>query len=112
MKFSDVLRNRRLSLGMTQSDVAKKAGVSTRMVQKYESGKVYPHVKMAHKLSEVLEMEVSDLLEPKKVTNADLRSDIIMKDINAFFKDKKVSKKKKKEFFDNISKAYDASLKK
>ena len=42
MKINDVIRTKRLELGMTQGQVALRLGVSTPAVNKWERGASYP----------------------------------------------------------------------
>ena len=42
MKFGEKLRSLRIQNHLTQSDLAKKLGVSLRTLQNYEAGKIYP----------------------------------------------------------------------
>ena len=62
MQFSDNLRRLRIEHQMTQEDLAKKSGVSTRMVQNYELGVSQPRLASAEKLAAALEINVDDLL--------------------------------------------------
>ena len=42
MKFGEKLRKCRTELGMTQAELAKKAGLGTNTIINYEKGKTYP----------------------------------------------------------------------
>lgn len=42
MKFGEKLRKYRLEKGMTQSELAKQAGINVNTISNYESGKTYP----------------------------------------------------------------------
>lgn len=42
MKFGEKLRKYRLESGMTQSELAKQAGINVNTISNYESGKTYP----------------------------------------------------------------------
>ena len=44
MKINDVIRTKRLELGMTQEQVALRLGVSTPAVNKWERGASYPDI--------------------------------------------------------------------
>lgn len=41
-KFADVVRNRRIELGLRQEDLAERSGLSLRAIQNYEAGNVLP----------------------------------------------------------------------
>ena len=56
---------RRLSLNMTQEDLAEKLGVSRQTVSKWEKGLSVPDAELLTKLAEVLNVSVSDLLGKK-----------------------------------------------
>ena len=62
MKFSENLRKLRIEHKMTQEDVAKAAGISTRIYQKYEAGKAKPRMDTALKLAEVLSVSTEELM--------------------------------------------------
>lgn len=42
MKFGEKLRKYRLEKGLTQSELAKQAGINVNTISNYESGKTYP----------------------------------------------------------------------
>lgn len=42
MKFGEKLRKYRLEKGMTQSELAKQAGINVNTISNYESGRTYP----------------------------------------------------------------------
>lgn len=42
MKFGEKLRKYRLENGLTQSELAKQAGINVNTISNYESGKTYP----------------------------------------------------------------------
>ena len=51
----------RLKNGFTQSKLAELIGVNQNTISEYESGKYYPAMDIAIKLSEVLNVSVNDL---------------------------------------------------
>ncbi len=58
------LKERRKTLGITQSDLAEMAGVSKNTLYKIETGQTNPTLKMLGKIAEILGMELK--LEVKK----------------------------------------------
>lgn len=64
MNFQERLKKRRLALGLTQSELAKKVGVTLRTIQNYESGfRKATNINIIRKLAEVLETDVDELLD-------------------------------------------------
>lgn len=61
MTFSERLKSLREERGLTQVQLGNLSGISTRMIQKYESGS-RPQVDSAQKLAEALKISVSELL--------------------------------------------------
>lgn len=61
--FAAVVAGMRKRLGMTQSELAEKLGVSLRAVQLWEAGKSRPQPSTLRKLSETLEIPVQALFE-------------------------------------------------
>lgn len=62
MKFSERLKNFREGKGLTQAQLSKLSGISTRMIQKYEAGNARPRFDAAEKLAAALGVQVTDLL--------------------------------------------------
>lgn len=62
MTFSERLKKIRENKEMTQEQLAKRSGISRRMIQKYESGIARPRYDAAEKLASALELPVSGLL--------------------------------------------------
>ena len=62
MTFNERLKNIREQKGLTQEQLAKRSGISCRMIQKYESGVSRPRFEAAEKLASALELPVSQLL--------------------------------------------------
>lgn len=69
MTFSDKLRQARLSLNLTQSDLAKKTGISERSLYSYEQSKTIPRGNNIIKLAEALDVSVSFLLDDDSTDN-------------------------------------------
>ncbi len=63
MQFSDRLREKRLEANLTQSDLAKIAGVSTRTIQNYELGDRQPsNMVVVQKIADALHTTTEYLL--------------------------------------------------
>lgn len=62
MKFCERLKNLREDKGFTQAQLAELAGISSRMIQKYECGASRPRFDAAEKLASALGISVSELL--------------------------------------------------
>lgn len=62
MKINDVIRTKRLELGMTQEQVALRPGVSTPAVNKWERGASYPDITLIPVLARLLKTDANTLL--------------------------------------------------
>lgn len=58
---------------MTQAQLAKLSGISSRMIQKYESGGSRPRYDAAEKLARALEVPISELLGESEIMIAQAR---------------------------------------
>ena len=64
MGFKERLKERRLELGMLQSELAAKAGVSVRTIQNYELGSRRPQqMEVVQRLAEALNTSTSYLMD-------------------------------------------------
>ena len=61
MDFSDVIRSRRLSLGLSQAQLAQRAGVSPRQLARYEAGEQQPVLSAAVDLANALGISLTHL---------------------------------------------------
>ncbi len=64
-KIGEYIQSKRKALGMTQADLGDKLGVSSKAVSKWECGVALPDVSLFSGLCEMLNIEVSELLEGK-----------------------------------------------
>lgn len=62
MKINEVIRTKRLELGMTQEQVATRLGVSTPAVNKWERGASYPDITLIPALARLLNTDANTLL--------------------------------------------------
>src|SRR4051794_41393484 len=61
MDFSEVLRSRRVALGLSQAELAERAGVSSRQLARYEAGEQQPVLSAAVALAEALGISLTQL---------------------------------------------------
>jgi transcriptional regulator with XRE-family HTH domain len=59
--ISDVIRSRRRKLGLSQSELAKAAGVNVRQIARYEAGEQQPVLSAAVALADALGISVAEL---------------------------------------------------
>ena len=74
MNISEVIRDRRRGLGLTQEQVALRLGVSAPAVNKWERGACYPDITLIPALARLLETDANTLLsfEPELSEEASL----------------------------------------
>lgn len=63
--IGEKIRTRRIEMQLTQTELAQKAGLTTRTVSKYETGAANPRGLNLHRLSEVLGLSESYLTDPE-----------------------------------------------
>jgi transcriptional regulator with XRE-family HTH domain len=61
MDFSDVIKTRRLALGLSQAQLAERAGVSLRQLSRYEAGQQQPVLNAAVTLADALGISLTEL---------------------------------------------------
>jgi len=59
--FKDKVRERRGALGLTQRELASKAGIGFRTIVSYESGERFPYAAQLYKLAKALEVSTEYL---------------------------------------------------
>ena len=57
MKINDIIKKKRITLGMTQEQVADYLGVSTPAVNKWEKGGCYPDITLLPALARLLKVD-------------------------------------------------------
>lgn len=62
MKFNERLKQLREQKELTQEELGKASGVSSRMIQRYESGNSRPRLDAAEKLAKALNVSTDELL--------------------------------------------------
>ena len=63
--IGEKIRTRRIEMQLTQTELAQKAGLTTRTVSKYETGAANPRGLNLHRLSEVLGLSEAYLTNPE-----------------------------------------------
>lgn len=63
MRIGEKLKNFRLSLGMTQEQIAEKINVSRQTISNWENGKSLPDVISLIKISDLYQISLDDLLK-------------------------------------------------
>ena len=61
MKINDIIKKKRITLGMTQEQVADYLGVSTPPVNKWEKGGCYPDITLLPALARLLKVDLNRL---------------------------------------------------
>lgn len=62
MKFNEILKKLREEKGLTQVQLSELTGISTRMIQKYESANARPRLDAAEKIAKALNITADQLL--------------------------------------------------
>ncbi|HUD10263.1 MAG TPA: helix-turn-helix transcriptional regulator [Candidatus Saccharimonadales bacterium] len=60
--FGSRLKGARTAIGLTQNEVAKKAGISTNHYARLERGEIKPKFEMIEKLAKALKVRSADVL--------------------------------------------------
>lgn len=117
MRFCEKLKNLRKGKNMTQSDLAVLLGVTTRTVQNYESGNLYPkNSEIYGKLSNIFGVTADYLLDEtdfevaekfKKGETASKQDiDELISNVSALFAGGMVSEKDKDRVIAALTRAY------
>lgn len=61
MGTPEVIRERRIQLGLTQAQLAQQIGVDVRQIHRYESGSTEPTLAMARKIADRLKISMDEL---------------------------------------------------
>ena len=61
MDMHEVIRQRRSELGLSQADIAAKAGVDRRQIRRYESGETQPTLAVAKEIARALGITIDEL---------------------------------------------------
>lgn len=63
MKISQIIREKRKQLGLTQENVAEYLGVSIPAVSKWENGTTYPDIMLLPALARLLRTDLNTLIQ-------------------------------------------------
>ena len=83
MDISEKIRYFRLQRGLSQEQLADRAGINTNTVRKYELGKRKPKLEQLKKIAGGLEISVIEFLDIEIENEADLIA--VLKKISTFF---------------------------
>lgn len=87
MKINEIIRQKRLALGLTQEQIATILGVSTPAVNKWEKGLTYPNITLLPSLARILHTDLNTLLSFKEdLTNQEVA--LMMNHISEVFEEK------------------------
>ena len=67
--FGERLRMRRIAKGLTQKELAKKVGISQRMINYYENHAINPPISIISNLCNALKISSDELLDIKGLPN-------------------------------------------
>jgi transcriptional regulator with XRE-family HTH domain len=59
--LSEVMRNRREAMGLTQSQLADAAGIGRRQIRRYEAGDAQPPLPVAANIAKALRITLDEL---------------------------------------------------
>ena len=80
MSIADALKDARKKKGISQRKLALKTGISLGAIQGYEQGRYKPKYEQAEKLSNILEIPISALIEPTVFRLSHSMIDLFSKD--------------------------------
>ncbi|MCZ1021212.1 helix-turn-helix transcriptional regulator [Streptomyces noursei] len=63
---ANLIRSRRIELGLSQAELATRAGTGQAFVSRVESGKAIPTIPVLQRLARALECELSMTLAPRR----------------------------------------------
>ena len=78
-----IIKSARLKLGITQSELAKKIGISPSAIGMYEQGRRIPDYDTLLKLCKVLKIPIYNIFLQKEVFNADSILKFIIENLNS-----------------------------
>ena len=85
MTFGEKLKTVRLSLNLSQSDLAEKTGISERSLYTYEQTGILPRSNNLRKLADALNVSVSYLLDEEEIEpNKDINHSIFIANVKKY----------------------------
>lgn len=116
MELKDKLSRLRKIAGLTQIELGKKAGVTTRAIQNYESGSRIPRLDVLSKLAYALEVDVDDLVsdnehfiieaKEKYGSKGKVDAEELIHNANALFAGGDISEEDKANVMEALQEAY------
>lgn len=116
MELKDKLSRLRKIAGLTQIELGKKAGVTTRAIQNYESGSRIPRLDVLSKLAYALEVDVDDLVsdnehfiikaKEKYGSKGKVDAEELIQNANALFAGGDISEEDKANVMEALQEAY------
>ena len=64
-KIGNIIRDRRIKMGMTQQELADKLYLSRKSISLYESGNICPNLENLKLLADILNLDIDSLLSDK-----------------------------------------------
>ena len=91
MKIAQVIRKYRKEAGLTQEEMAKRLGVTTPAVNKWENGNSYPDIELLAPLARLLHISLDTLLSFKEdLTSSEI--DAIIQKMDSMFNEEEFEK--------------------
>ena len=72
-KIGSFISTRRRDMGMTQSQLAEKLGITDKAVSKWETGKSMPDLSLFHPLCDLLQITLNELLSGEYISDENLK---------------------------------------
>lgn len=104
MSFGENLRKARLAAGLTQTELAKRTGVTERSIYNYEKNSRAPKIDVAERFAQVLEVSAESLLEMEAVAPREGAAKALAQ-VQAVF-ESNLPRRSKELFFEEIALAY------
>ncbi len=92
-EFGKFLAELRKEKGLTQIQLAEKLNITDKAISRWETGKNYPDIELFEKLSNALDVSISELLEGKRIEKEKLFTVSEEHIVNQIKKNKKSKKK-------------------
>lgn len=110
MTFGDSLKSLRKQAGMTQTELAKRAGVTERSVYNYEKNSRAPKIDIVEKFAQVLNVSTEKLLgsyadKTAKPMDSDTLDKVLLQ-VELIFGSNSLSDFQKERFFQQVAMAY------
>ena len=104
MSFGENLKKARLAAGLTQTELAKRTGVTERSIYNYEKNSRAPKIDVAERFSQVLGVAAESLLEIETAAPRDSVAQALAQAQAVF--ESNLPRRSKELFFEQIALAY------